>query len=328
MNSIRVAVVGLGKMGLVHATILNSMPNVEIVGICEKSHLLLKIVKSLFKKAKTVDDLSKLADLNLDSVYVTTPIPTHYPIIKEIFSQHIVNNVFVEKTLSSDFEKSTELFKLVENVNGVNMVGYMKRFAVTFAKAKQILAEKTLGGVVSFDAYAYSSDFSDVSASSSRSGSRGGALSDLGSHIIDLAQWFFGDLQVASASMKSLTGGLWEDEADFVTLASGLKGNFHVSWCKDEYRMPSFGFKIMGDKGLMEVDDYCVKLNLKNLEHKVWFKHDLNDHVAFLLGESEYYREDETFIHSTIAREKPEPSFKTASGVENVIDHVNKEALT
>ena len=47
MKLLRVAVVGLGKMGLLHASILNMMPNVEVVALCDKSSLLLKIVKKL-----------------------------------------------------------------------------------------------------------------------------------------------------------------------------------------------------------------------------------------------------------------------------------------
>jgi len=39
------------------------------------------------------------------------------------------------------------------------MVGYMKRFAITFTKAKSILDQGTLGEITSFDAHAYSSDF-------------------------------------------------------------------------------------------------------------------------------------------------------------------------
>jgi predicted dehydrogenase len=324
MNQLKLAVVGLGKMGLVHATILNSMPNVEVVCLCEKNYLLLKLVKKLFKTAKAVRSLEKLADLSINSVYVTTPIPTHFPIIKAILSQNIAKNIFVEKTLASNFEKSKELCELAKKVNYVNMVGYMKRFAVTFGKAKRILTENMLGEVGSFEAYAYSSDFSNANYGSLKTGTRGGVLSDLGSHIIDLALWFFGNFQVKSAMLKSSMGGIWEDSADFEVNKSGLTGNFHVSWCMDEYRLPSFGLIIKGHNGMLEVTDHFVKLNLKNLGPQVWYKHNLNDHVVFYLGDSEYFREDEAFVNSALTGNKVEPSFSTASKVDNIIDEVKK----
>jgi len=95
MDRLRVAVVGLGKMGLLHASILSVMPSVELIALCDKSFFLLKFVKKLFKKAKVVDDVAKLADLNIDSVYVTTPIPAHFPVVKTIYLKKVTRNLFV-----------------------------------------------------------------------------------------------------------------------------------------------------------------------------------------------------------------------------------------
>ena len=324
MSDLRVAIVGLGKMGLVHASILSTMPNVEIVGICDKSYLLLKLIRKLFRTARAVDDVEKLAELDLDSVYVTTPIPGHYPVIKTLLSKKITKNIFVEKTLASNLDKSEELCSLVQAIDCANMVGYMKRFAVTFAEAKRYLDEEVLGKIISFDSYAYSSDFSRIKPGSLKSGSRGGVLSDLGSHVIDLGLWFFGDLKVESASIKSILGGTWEDSVDFSVTKSNMNGCFHVSWCMDEYRLPSFGLTIRGEKGEIEVNDYYIKTDLSDRETKIWFKHDLNDHVAFLLGDSEYYREDEAFVNSILTGGKAEPSFRTASKVDRIIDQVKK----
>ena len=54
------------------------------------------------------------------------------------------------------------------------MVGYLRRFCVTFRKAKNLLCENALGEVSSFKAYAYSSDFSGNIRNSKIPASRGG----------------------------------------------------------------------------------------------------------------------------------------------------------
>ena len=90
--------------------------------------------------------------------------------------------------------------------------------------------------------------------------------------------------------------------------------------------MPNFGLSIRGNGGTLEVNDYCLDMKLKNGNCYKWLKHDLNDHVDFLLGESEYYREDEKFVNSVLNCDKVEPSFATASKVDDVIDQVKKEA--
>jgi predicted dehydrogenase len=204
MDNLRVAVVGLGKMGLLHASILNMMPNVEVVALCDKSSLLLKFVKKLFRGSQTVKNVEQLSDFDVDCVYVTTPIPAHYPVISSLYSNSITSNLFVEKTLADSWDKAKALTELAETCGGVNMVGYMRRFAVTFQKAKNLLDRGTIGEIVSFDACAYSSDFVDIKRGSKGSGSRGGVLNDLGSHVIDLVSFFFGDFELSSAMVEPL----------------------------------------------------------------------------------------------------------------------------
>jgi predicted dehydrogenase len=298
------------------------MPSIEVIALCEKSFLLVRFVKKLFKKAKVVDDVTKLADLDLDSVYVTTPIPTHFPVVKAIYLKKVTRNLFVEKTLASSWEKAEELCDLAQTFGGVNMVGYVKRFSLTFGKAKSLLDQGILGELNYFDAHAYSSDFSRIQKGSKMSRSRGGVLGDLGSHVIDLALWFFDDFEVQSASLKSILNETGEDSVNFKVKKLRLEGTVHVSWCMDDYRMPSFGLIITGSAGTLKVNDYSLDLKLSNGNSYRWFRHDLNDHVNFLLGESEYYREDEAFVKSVLNGGKVEPSFVTASKVDRVIDQV------
>jgi predicted dehydrogenase len=327
-RKLRFAVIGLGKMGLLHASLLNFFPQSELVALCEKSALMNRFLKKMFANSgvHVVDDLEKLRGLELDAVCVTTPITSHSYVIKEVYAKDIARNVFVEKTLALNHIQSKELCKLAKNFGGVTMVGYMKRFSVTFGKAKNILNERVLGEISSVDAYAYSSDFSKIESRSKKSATRGGVLSDLGSHVIDLALWFFGDFEVESASSKSILCEEGEDSVDFNFKKLGMEGKAHISWCMDAYRMPNFGLCITGSAGTMKVNDYGLNLKLLNGDSHEWFRHDLDDYVNFFLGDSEYCREDEAFINSILNGDKIEPSFVTAAKVDAVIDQVKEKA--
>jgi len=325
MDDLRVAVIGLGKMGLLHASILNMMPSVEVVALCDKSSLLLRFVKKLFRGVRVVKNFEKLSDLDIDCAYVTTPIPVHFPVVRALYLMDVTRNLFVEKTLADSWNNAKELSELAEDCGGINMVGYMKRFAVTFQMAKNLLNQEILGEITSFDACAYSSDFADIKANSKTSASRGGVVRDLGSHVIDLALYLFGDFEVSSATLESINEESCEDVAQFEVKKSGLHGRFNVSWGMNDYRMPFFGLEIRGDKGIIKVDDYKVELRLDG-NSKSWYRHDLDDNVKFLLGDPEYYREDEFFVNSVLAGSKTEPSFLTSSKVDYIIDQVQKKA--
>lgn len=318
----RVAVVGLGKMGLLHASLLNVLPNVQVAAVCDKSGMLRKFLRKVFSGVSMVDDVQKLSDLNLDAVYVTTPISSHFPIVKAVYLDRMARNLFVEKTLASSYDEAEELCKLSRGFGGVNMVGYVRRFAVPFRKVKELLAQKAVGELVSFNAYAYSSDFIESENGSGASASRGGVLQDLGCHVIDLALWFFGDLEVNRAKLTSPSGG---DSVSFnVGGSGGLEGEFSVSWCVGEYRVPEVGFSISGSEGSIEVNDDKVELKLKNGESSSWRRHDLRDNVAFWLGAPEFFRENECFVKSVVDGSSTESSFQSASKVDQVIDQVKR----
>ncbi len=325
---LKIGVVGLGKMGLLHTSILNVLPNVELTAVCEKSSLIRKMVKKVLPNVHIEEDVSDFKGLDLDAAYITTPISSHYAVAKIIYQQQIARNLFIEKPLSSTRSQSKELCDLAENVKGVNMVGYLRRFYVTFNKAKELLDQNTIGEPTSFTINAFSSDFFDVKNSPEASIARGGVLRDLGSYAIDMALWYFKDFQVTSSKTESLTGQGAEDAVYFTAQQenSGLQGEFSISWCKEGYRMPEVIITAKGSKGTIEVNDDQVSLNLNGSGKTTWFRHNLKDNVGFWLGNPEYYREDALFVEALKTNSMVEPSFKSAAQVDSLIETIQQKA--
>ena len=317
-------------MGLLHASILSMMPDVEIVALVDKSTLLTRLFKKVFspKGISVMNDFEKLSELSLDAAYITTPISSHSFIAKSLFKNETVNNMFVEKTLASEYTQAKELCDLANNRGSITMVGYMKRFSVVFRKAKDLLDSQIVGKPFSFKAYAYSSDFQGLTRESKSSASRGGALRDIGCHVVDLALWLLGDLNVcgvvpsADAKVNSGTSVSFN-----VRNPDGLTGQFSVSQSMFNYRMPEFGLSIDCSKGRIEVNDDRLFLTLGNAEKRKWYRADLNDTVDFFLGEPEYYRENRSFIDSILNEKVCEPNFGTGLKVDRLLDEVGKEAL-
>jgi len=327
-ESLRVAVVGLGKMGLLHASLLNVLPNVEVAAVCEKSSITRKLLKKVLSNVNIVADVTGFSGLDLDVVYITTPIPSHFNVAKTVLTQQLARHIFIEKTLASKYSESTELSQLASKCGGVNMVGYLRRFMVTFVKAKELLAQNAVGAPVSFEVNAFSSDFCGVSNNPKASISRGGVLRDLGSHAIDLALWLLGDLQVGSAKIESSTGSGAEDIVHFTAgnAALGVKGAFDISWCMEGYRMPEVNITVKGVTGSIEVNDDKVKLTNGLGETSAWYRVNLNDDVAFWLGGPEYYREDAYFVECVKSSLVAEPSFGNASKVDMLIENIQERA--
>jgi predicted dehydrogenase len=323
----RVAVVGLGKMGILHSCILSVLPNVKLVALCDKTSLTRKVMKGIFKDTEIVEDVNELARSNPDAVYVTTPIPSHFAVTKAVCSAKIATNLFVEKTLGANFKESDEMRRLTTGLGGTNMVGYLRRFYVTFRKAKELIDQASIGTIHSFKAYSFSSDFLGMKSGATAPESRGGVMRDLGCHALDLALWYFGEMQVQTAEIKSLISPASEDSVHFSTEnTSGVKGEFDVSWIAENYRMPEVGLSIVGSEGILKVNDDLVSLTRKNAEPKIWHRHDLADNVPFWLALPEYYREDFSFITAARERKPVEPSIQSASEVDRVIEEIKGRA--
>ncbi|MBN1644254.1 MAG: Gfo/Idh/MocA family oxidoreductase [Dehalococcoidales bacterium] len=318
----RVGIIGLGKMGLLHATILNTIPNVETAAICESKALLTHFARKALSNITVVEKVHDLKALGLDAVFVSTPIPSHHNIISALFAIGI-KNIFTEKTLASSGEESRRICQLAPKGDGVNMVGYMARFAVTFRKAKELLESGTIGELISFKGYAYSSDFIGIPE---KSYLRGGVLRDLGCHIIDLAMWYFGEFSLSDAKIEPREPVNGESSAEFqITGSKGITGHFDISWCREGYRIPDYGIIINGASGVIEVNNDCVKLDIDG-KKQAWYRADLNDSVPFLVGAAEYYREDSAFINAVLGNNKASPDFFEAARVDGFIDEVKIKA--
>ena len=328
IKPVRIGVVGFGKMGLLHAGVLNTLSDVELAAICEKSSFIRKIAKKAIRNVSFVGNLQDFSGLDLDAVFITTSTPSHYAVTKQVYEEQLARNVFVEKPLTSKYTDSKTLCDLAEHDGGVNMVGYMRRFMVTFMKTKELLSQGVIGEPAFFVVNAFSADFVGAKPSSKASMARAGVLSDLGSYAVDLSLWFFGGLRVNSAKIECLVGSEGEDSVHVYASrrSGGLEGQISASWCVEGYRMPEVNVSIKGSEGLLEANDDKVSLTPNNGEKTVWFRHDLNDFVGFWLGLPEYYREDAVFVESIRSGNGARPSFRDALEVDQFIDAVRQKA--
>lgn len=324
-GDVRVAVIGMGKMGLLHASILNALPSVKVVAFCEKKWLVRHYAAKAFPGINVVSDLRELGTLGIDAAYITTPPGSHGPVLRALYDLRIAN-IFVEKPLASSYSEAEAICRLAREAKGINHVGYQKRFAITYRKASDLLAQDCVGKFRRFEASAYSSDFYGLKRSAAQS-ARGGVLNDLACHAIDLALWMIGDLEVQSASLDGRGENGSVDSADImVKSAAGVEGRIRASWNIDGYRLPEISLKVEGSKGSLLVNEDMVKLMPDRGEPQVWFRHDLDDHVPFLLGEPEYTREDAEYIRAVKEGRSIEPGFEMASKVEKLLSEVEKRS--
>jgi len=303
---IKGAIIGLGKMGLSHTSIVGANADVDLVAVCDTSQLVLNAFKK-FTKVRTYSDYVKLLDNEeLDFVIVATPTKTHYSIVKAAFERGI--HVFCEKPFMLLPWQGKELVETASSKQLVNQVGFHNQFIGTFRELKRLLNLNILGELVHFSGEAYGPVVTKEKGSTWRSNPEegGGCLYDYASHVINLIQEIIGKPeQIIGGILKSVYSKEVEDAVySLIRLKSGLTGTLLVNWSDETYRKMSTSLMVQGKKGKIICDATEIKIFLKeplaseNLDKGWTIKYitDLALPVVFYLRGEEYSAQIEYFI--------------------------------
>lgn len=305
-STINAAIIGLGKMGILHTGILNSLDNVNVIAFVEKEKFMLKAIEKYFPTNTYSNHEKMLDNENPDVVYIATPISTHIEIANNCIDKGI--NFFLEKPISNSYYNCLDtLDKLESNKSLINMIGYCKRFIFTFNKAKEIISNNILGKPIFLNSYMYVSQLFSKGKGwrYKKKDSGGGSLIGIACHLVDLLIWYFGEIIEVTGNTKKYYSNEVEDFANsYLEFKNGLSGTLATSWSKRDFRLLETKIEIEADNGLMIISDDYIKLYLDQAKkdyNEGWtnFKRqDLYHGVEIELGGSEYTIENAEMINS------------------------------
>lgn len=265
MGNLNVGIVGTGRMGLTHMSIINSNPLVDIVAISDSSKIISIFFKKYFDSIKLFTDYNELiSNGRLNAVIVSTPPYLHYDVIKTAINNRI--HVFAEKPFTLSYEESSELANLAEGNEIVNQVGYVNRFNDMFIKVKELISTKVIGDIIIFKSEMFSFTISRKNHESegwrSSEESGGGCLNEMASHAIDLVNYIIGVPDAVSGSVLNKVYSKNVDDIVSSTLIydNGITGTLYVNWCNPSYRKPSNKLEIFGMEGKILVDQHDLKI--------------------------------------------------------------------
>ncbi|MCG2712571.1 MAG: Gfo/Idh/MocA family oxidoreductase [Candidatus Omnitrophica bacterium] len=124
MKKIKVAVIGTGHLGKIHARIYNNMPQVELAGICDIDKEKANSCALEFKSIAYLD-YKKLIN-KVDAVSIATPTITHFKIARAFLKNNI--HVLVEKPITSTTLEAQKLIKFARAKRKILQVGHVERF--------------------------------------------------------------------------------------------------------------------------------------------------------------------------------------------------------
>jgi predicted dehydrogenase len=253
---LRGALIGFGRMGITHYSILNTHPNVQFVAVCDSLKPLLNGLKR-YKNIEVFTDYREMFDqARPDFAIVCTPTASHMEIGMAAMERGI--HLFMEKPLTLDAKSGIDLVHHMSSKKLVNQVGYFLRFHCVFRAVKEFLQKGIIGKISHYKNEMYGRTVLHASKSSWRAEKKmgGGCMLDFGSHCIDLSDYLFGPVNKVSGSILK---SIYSSEVEDIVLTnlwhdSGVVGSISVNWSDESYRRPYNRIEIYGDKGKIIAD--------------------------------------------------------------------------
>lgn len=332
---IRCGLIGAGKMGISHLSILGAHPDVEVVGVADTTKIVTDVLQK-YSSFNCFSDYKKMLDMVMpDAVFVAAPTKFHSDIVHELIKRGI--HIFVEKPFCLNLQQGAELVKLVNQKGLINQVGYHNKFIGTFREVKDIIRKGYLGKIQHFVGESYGPVVTKKKQSTWRSKPEegGGCLLDYASHVIDLINDLVSPVtSVKGSLLKSYYSETVEDSVySLLETENSITGVLSVNWSDETYRKMSTTITIVGSKGKIISDASELKVYFKDDGcpagyTKGWnsrYITDLTEDVDFYLRGEEYSAQVSYFIKA-IQGKVPNVinTFESALLTDRVIGQIKK----
>jgi scyllo-inositol 2-dehydrogenase (NADP+) len=338
LMAIRVAVIGLGKMGLSHLAIINALPDFKVVAVCDSSPLVGGVVGKYgkFKYIGSYDDVLKVPDLQ--AVVVATPTITHEPMVRKAMERGL--NIFCEKPFTLSSAVSTELAALAESKGLITQVGYHNRFIGTFREIRKLLDAGAIGRVSHVHAEAYGPVVLRPTKPTWRgkADNGGGCLYDYAAHPLNLLNWYFGKPDVCSGAVLKSGFSAEVDDEVYTTLGfpGGVTGQLSVNWSDASTRKMTTRITIWGEGGRIYADRQEIQVFLTGIAPipdaykpgwTVNYITNLTPPVSFYLRGEEYTAQLEAFGRAILDKAAPrENDFASSAETDATIEMIRESA--
>ncbi|WP_342514876.1 inositol 2-dehydrogenase [Sporosarcina sp. FSL K6-1522] len=188
-EKIRCAVIGVGRLGFVHAkNAATRIPGAEVVTIvASRKESAERAACELGVQNWTNDPQEVFDDPSIDAVIIVSPTKTHAELI--IRAARSKKHIFVDKPLTETIEEADMVIKEINENKVFCQVGFMRRFDPSYAEARRRIVQGDIGEPLYFKGLSRDPG----SPPENYIKTSGGIFIDLCIHEYDIARFLMGD---------------------------------------------------------------------------------------------------------------------------------------
>ena len=153
------------------------------------------------------DYVELLAQTPLDAVFVATPNDTHHPLVMAALERGLA--VACEKPLAPTVAQAREMHAAATHRGVPTAVNFSYRSSTSYRQIVQLLTSGELGSIYHFSILFLQGVRADPAlpiAWRMQAERGGGTVLDIGTHMLDLLRWWFGDIAAVCAQADIVVG--------------------------------------------------------------------------------------------------------------------------
>jgi len=200
MRTLGVGIVGFGFIGKVHSHAHKALPlfydpcpaRTRLIGVCTTSEETgAKAAEQADFAFHSTDYHALLSRSDIDLIHVCTPNDAHFSVVRDALLAR--KHIYCDKPLALNVSEARELTDIAADTDSVHQMTFNYRFVPAVLRAVQLVDSGFLGELLTFRAAYLHAGYVDpqrpFSWRTNMARSGGGAIMDLGAHVIDLIRF-------------------------------------------------------------------------------------------------------------------------------------------
>lgn len=259
---LRFGLIGAGDIGQVRAAAVAESGSHRLVAVSDKD---VERGAGLAARhdAEHCPDWTRLLERDdIDAVIVSTPPALHEDMCVRALAAG--KHVLCEKPLARSPEECRRMLGAAERAGRVLATGFNYRFYPSFALARELLASGAIGDLSHIRSYGgYSATSHNQPWVHDADVVGGGALHDIGIHLIDLTRDYLGDV---TEVVRCDSGSVWNfpgcEDNGFLLMrsAAGRVATLHASWT--EWGRYQFIVELIGTRGSIRASCFPMRVEM------------------------------------------------------------------
>jgi predicted dehydrogenase len=253
LKEVGLGIIGLGYIGSIHLRHSRRLANTRLVAVSDLSQKALSRARSAGVKKTFTNYKELLQEPDVDAVIIALPTHFHLQCATEVAEAK--KHIFLEKPIARNADEAREIISASRRNSVKLMIGYPLRFKTDLLTLKKHVDDGVFGDIeiahatyVSCGPFFHRGEgYAPVPVPEwwfNKELTGGGALMDVGIHMIDLIRWYFGEITDIKSQLGHRLGMDMEDSAlCLAKFESGVRAVITAGWFaqKNKVELKLFG---------------------------------------------------------------------------------------